>query len=177
MLRGRQQRFVEEYLVDLNAAEAVRRAGYRTKYPGKVGYLLLEDPRIAAAINQAKLAQSQRTAITADRVLLEAARLAFLDPRKLFDTDGKMLPPSAWDDDTAAAIAGLEISEQYDWIDGQKVPSGQLKKIRLWSKPENLTLLAKHLRLLQEESKDQTINIQINVNTSLAEALQRAYSS
>lgn len=179
-LSARQQRFVDEYMIDLNASAAYQRAGYVAQGNAAEANAsrLIRNAKVAIAINEAKLAQSQRTHITADRVLLEAARLAFVDVRKLYDTDGKLLPVTAWDDETAAAVAGLEVSEQYDYVDGQKVLSGQLKKVRLWSKPDNLTLLAKHLRLLQEDtSKDTIINIQVNIKTSITEALARAYDS
>jgi hypothetical protein len=67
--------------------------------------------------------------------------------------------------------------QQYEPVDGQMVPAGVLKKIRLWSKPSQLTLLAKHLKLLQEDAPKTIVNVQINVRTSLAEALQHAYGS
>jgi hypothetical protein len=52
-----------------------------------------------------------------------------------------------------------------------------VKKVKLWDKPGQLALLAKHLKLLQEDVPQTVVNIQINVRTSLAEALQHAYGN
>jgi phage terminase small subunit len=76
-LAAQQLRFVDEYLLDLNAAQAAIRAGYSARTAYTVGPRLLRDPRIAAAVSAAQAARSERTGITADRVLGELNRLAF----------------------------------------------------------------------------------------------------
>lgn len=68
-LTPKQQRFVEEYLVDLNATQAAIRAGYSEKTAGAIGGENLEKPEIAAAIQAEMDKRSERTAITADYVL------------------------------------------------------------------------------------------------------------
>lgn len=65
----KQQRFVEEYLVDLNATQAAIRAGYSEKTAGAIGGENLEKPEIAAAIQTEMDKRSSRTEITADYVL------------------------------------------------------------------------------------------------------------
>ncbi len=76
----RQRRFVEEYLVDLNATQAAKRAGYN---PGW-GRELVHKPEVAAAIEKAQAKRAQRTRVSADRVVTELAKVAFGDPRRLF---------------------------------------------------------------------------------------------
>lgn len=73
----KQQRFVEEYLVDLNATQAAIRAGYSAKTAGQIGEQNLKKLEIAAAIAEAKAQQAKRTEITADRVLAELAKIGF----------------------------------------------------------------------------------------------------
>lgn len=68
-LKDRRQRFVEEYLVDLNATQAAIRAGYSAKTAYSQGQRLLKDVEVQAAIQRAQQSQSQRTLITADEVL------------------------------------------------------------------------------------------------------------
>lgn len=68
-LTDKQQRFVEEYLVDLNASAAARRAGYSESTAGSIGFENLQKPEIAAAITEGRNAQQERTEITADLVL------------------------------------------------------------------------------------------------------------
>ena len=68
-LTDKQRLFVEEYLIDLNATAAARRAGYSAKTAEVIGFENLRKPNIAAAIGQAKAERSERTEITQDWVL------------------------------------------------------------------------------------------------------------
>lgn len=68
-LTAKQQRFVEEYLVDLNATQAAIRAGYSAKTAYSQGQRALKDVEIAAEIQAAMDDRSERTEITADYVL------------------------------------------------------------------------------------------------------------
>ena len=79
----RQEQFVAEYLVDLNATQAAIRAGYSEKTARQQGARLLSNVYIQAAIAQARQEQQQRTQITADSVVKEAALIAFADAREL----------------------------------------------------------------------------------------------
>ena len=81
----KQQRFVEEYLVDLNASAAARRAGYAVRRADAMGHENLRKPEIAAAIEAARQAQSERTGITADNVLHGLAAIARADARELIE--------------------------------------------------------------------------------------------
>jgi phage terminase small subunit len=81
-LTAKQVRFVEEYLVDLNATQAAIRAGYSAKTAQQMGAENLSKPVVAAAIEAGKAARSKRTTVTADRVVEELARVAFSDMRE-----------------------------------------------------------------------------------------------
>jgi phage terminase small subunit len=84
-LAPRQARFVEEYLLDLNASQAATRAGYSKKTCASQGERLLRDPRLQRAIQAAKAARSERTAITAAAVLERFWAIATADPRQLIE--------------------------------------------------------------------------------------------
>lgn len=101
-LTAKQQRFVEEYLVDLNATQAAIRAGYSAKNAGKIGPELLGKTRIQEAINTAMQERGKRTEITVDRVLAELGKIAFTDvsdyleirtERILVDRDPETMEP------------------------------------------------------------------------------------
>jgi phage terminase small subunit len=79
-LTAKQARFVEEYLVDLNATQAAIRAGYASRSADVTGARLLGNAKVAAAITSAQSKRSERTEITADRVLLEWGYLGMYDP-------------------------------------------------------------------------------------------------
>jgi phage terminase small subunit len=106
-LPPRQQLFVDEYLVDLDARAAARRAGYSRagqSYPQR----LMRHPPIARAIAAAMKARALRTGITRERVLEEYARIAFADWRKLADwgpQGAAIKDTAALAEEAAAAVA------------------------------------------------------------------------
>lgn len=116
-LTDKQQRFVEEYLVDLNATQAAIRAGYSAATAGAIGHENLSKPEIADALASAKAERSMRTEITADQVLRELARVGFATLSDVtdwgikevafgYDDDGKKLRPEDIGD--AAAVQYVE---------------------------------------------------------------------
>jgi|SRR5215471_3025720 len=145
--------FVQEYLKDLNATQAAIRAGYSEKTAGSVGHDLLKKPEIQTAIQAAMDARSERTEITADRVLQEIARLAFVDMRKFYREDGSFKGIHEFDDDTAAALASLETAELFEGSGENRVQVGHIKKLKLWDKSRNLELLGKHLKLFIDKNE------------------------
>lgn len=139
-LTDREKRFVAEYCIDLNASAAARRAGYSTSY-ASTGRLT-QRPEIAAAIAAQEAPILARAEITAERVLRELARVAFADPRKLVDAQGRVKGLQEIDDDTAGAIALLRLEEK---------PEGRrVLRIRLHDKIAALVVLARHLGLLHD---------------------------
>ena len=76
-LTEKQQRFVEEYLIDLNATQAAIRAGYSAKTADQQGSRMLANVKVQQAISVAMAERSKRTGINQDRVVLELARIAF----------------------------------------------------------------------------------------------------
>ncbi len=67
-LTPKQARFVEEYLLDLNATQAAIRAGYSARNADKIGSELLGKTRVAEAVKAAQQARTERTEITQDEV-------------------------------------------------------------------------------------------------------------
>lgn len=80
-------------------------------------------------------------------VLRERKRLAFFDPRKLFDLEGRPLPIHELDDDTAAAIAGLDVVEEYAGNGEDRAFVGYTKKYKLAGKDPSLAALEKYFGL------------------------------
>ena len=68
-LTPKQQRFVEEYLIDLNATQSAIRAGYSEKTAEQLGYQLLQKTSVLKAIEEAKNQVSKRTELTVDMVV------------------------------------------------------------------------------------------------------------
>lgn len=144
-LTPKQRRFVEEYLVDLNATQAAIRAGYSAKDADVQGPRLLGKVGIAEAIKAGQAARSERTQITQDRVLQEYARIAFSNMKEFaeFGPDGvKLKDLDGMDDDAARCIA--EVSETTS-------QGGGSIKFKLHDKKGALDSIARHLGMFVEK--------------------------
>ena len=147
-MTARQARFVQEYLLDLNAKQAAIRAGYSPRSAETNGNRMLRNAQVSAAVRAAKAERERRTSITADRVLRELAKVAFFDPRRLFGADGQPLPVAELDDDVAAVVAGLEVSVTNN-DDGSVT---RVAKIKLADKLAALEKLGRHLGLFEPKN-------------------------
>ena len=85
VLTAQQQRFVEEYLIDLNATQAAIRAGYSAKTAEQQGSRLLRNVKVAQAIEAAQVARLKRTEVDADWVLRRLVAEADADLADLYD--------------------------------------------------------------------------------------------
>ena len=74
-LTAKQKRFVEEYLIDLNATQAAIRAGYSRNSARAIGVENLTKPALAAAVENAIRERSEATKINAEWVLKQAVEL------------------------------------------------------------------------------------------------------
>lgn len=155
MLTPKERRFVAEYPIDLNGAAAAVRAGYAKGSAKVTASRLLKKPEIKAAlqdkVEQHVAAVAEATAstdLTAARVLEELRRIAFSDPRALFDAQGNLKPIQDLTAEQAAAIGSFEVL-----IKNAKGNDGAMDlvhKFKLWDKPKALEMLAKHFMLLIE---------------------------
>ena len=150
-LTPKQQAFVREYLVDLNASAAYRRAGYTSGNPNVNGPRLLAKAGIQAELARHMAARSEKVELTAEQVLREIKTAAFLDPLALFADDGTLLPLRKMPEAARRAIAGLEVEELYDGRGEDRRMIGYLKKIKLVSKEGTLTLAGRHLGMFVDK--------------------------
>lgn len=118
----KQQRFIQEYALNPNATEAAIKAGYSEKTASEMGYENLNKPQIKAAIKELLDKDLTKVGMTRERVMQEYARLGTFDVRKLYDAEGKMIPIHKLDDDTAAAIGGVDIA-----YNGEKTVTTKIK--------------------------------------------------
>ncbi len=82
-LTPKQEKFVEEYLVDLNATQAAMRAGYSAKTAKQQGQRLLTNVYVAEAVSARRVTLSQAVEVTQERIVAEYARMAFYDPASI----------------------------------------------------------------------------------------------
>lgn len=147
-LTPKQALFVKEYLIDLNGTQAAIRCGYSPKTARVQGAKLLTLPAIRAAVSDGKARQLDKAELTAARVLEELRRLAFADPRALFDQDGNLRPIQTLDDEAAATIASFEVIKKNAAAGDGVIDT--VHKVRTVDKTKALDALAKHFGLLVE---------------------------
>jgi phage terminase small subunit len=162
--------FVEHYIANGgNGTQAAISAGYAEKSAHVAASRLLKDDKVAAAIAQRRDKALASLELTTDLVLLELARIVRFDPRKLYKPDGSMKAVHELDDDTAAAIASVELDSQ-----------GRPTKVRGWDKNGALANAMRHLGLMKPETPlippappGPTINAQNVIVMGPMEAYQR----
>ena len=151
----RQRLFVAEYLGNgFNASRAARAAGYSESTAAHQSSRLARNPKLARIVAEQAQKEMARREITAERVLDEMAKLAFFDPRRIFDANGNLLPPGQMGDEEAAAIAGLDLRQMQD--------GSEMKKIKLADKLKSLEMLGRYLRLFTERVEHSgTLGVQL----------------
>lgn len=148
-LNPRQRAFVAEYRKDKNATQAAVRAGYSEATARQIGSRLLTDVVIRAEVESQEaeaLAKVQaETGITLERTLRSIAAVAFHDPRKFFDDAGNLKPIHELDDETASALAGMDIQEEFAGSGEARVHIGRTKKVKIAERKGYLDMLMRHL--------------------------------
>lgn len=152
-LTAKQKRFIEEYLIDLNATQAAIRAGYSPKTAYSIGEENLKKPEVKVAIDKAMAERSRRTGITQDRVLRELAKIAFVNAADVINMDDATIKGDANREDTAA-IASVRV---------KTIPTeaGEIteREVKICDKLKALELLGRHLGMFNDK---------LNVNAEMA---------
>ena len=156
-LTAKQKKFVEEYLIDLNATQAAIRAGYSTESAKEIGCENLTKPNVKVEIDKAIAERSRRTGINQDRVLRELAKIAFVNPGDVINLNQATVKSDAKEEDLAA-IASVKI-KNIPTEDGEITE----REIKLCDKLKALDLLGKHLGIYDKhEAEDRNLTITIN---------------
>ena len=178
-LTDKQERFVQEYLIDLNATQAAIRAGYAAGSADVEGCRLLGNAKIAVAVAEAQAERSERTKVTQDRVLLELARIGFSDLRNVLTPGGYLSMPSDWDENTAAAISSIEVVTRPAGgvdEDGRKEIE-HVHKLKVWDKNSALEKIGKHLGMFVERSEHTHHNYVISDNSMSDDEWENSYAT
>ena len=153
-LTDKQQRFVEEYLIDLNATQAAIRAGYSEKTAKEIGCENLSKPNVAEAIAQEKKARSERTLIEADTVICELMRIGLSNISGAFTENGNLKPVHVMDENMQRAISSIKVVTRPGEVDEEGNRTVEyVHEVKFWDKNSALDKLAKHLGLLVDRSE------------------------
>ena len=135
----KQERFVEEYLIDLNATQAAIRAGYSAKTAQEQSSRLLSNVMVSQAIAEAKTNRSEQTGVDAAWLLKRLADESVADVGDLYNDDGTIRPvkdwPLIW---RQGLVAGLEVESMGEG-------AGYVTKLKLSDRVKRLELIGKHI--------------------------------
>jgi phage terminase small subunit len=150
-LSPKQRRFVDEYLIDLNASAAALRAGYSPKSSRDIGQQLLAKTHVTTAIAAAQAARAARVHLTQDTVLREIAALSFSNILH-YTIDGcgyVALAPDA-PPEAIHAVASIKRRTMSRQI-GETTETVYDTEIKLWDKPASLRMAGLHLGMFVEK--------------------------
>lgn len=142
-LTAKQKAFCREYIIDLNAAQACQRAGYKVSPTNahKLGHRLIGNSRLQAEIKRLQSKRAKRLEITADNVLKELAQIGFSSMNDFAEWNGvSVLLKDSEDLTSEQASVVSEISQTV-------TPKSANTKIKLHDKVRALSLLGRHLQL------------------------------
>lgn len=171
-LTAKQQRFVIEYLVDLNATQAAIRAGYAAKGAKDQAYQLMQRPEIAAAIKEAMEARNQRTKVDADYVLNRLTEIDQMDLLDILDDDMSIKPLSKWPKVWRQSLSGFDIAEIFEGAGKDRDLVGLMKKIKWPDKVKNLELLGKHVNV-NAFREQVAVDVTLTLSQRMAKARER----
>lgn len=175
-MNAMQQRFVQEYKIDLNATQAAIRAGYSEKTAYCQGHDLLKKPEIAEAVEHELELCCERTRVTKDKIIRELAKIAFVNIGDVVDeATGGVLTDLPKDD--LAAISSIKTKTNQV---GEEIMQVE-REVRFHDKTKALEQLGRHLGMFNdkldvtvsktqeqaaEEMKDMIANAKSKHNTS-----------
>lgn len=138
----KQKRFVEEYLIDLNATQAAIRAGYKPDNAYSIGSENLRKPEIKAAVDKAMAERSKRTGVNQDRIVRELARIGFANIKDVVDLKTGKIREGASEDDLAC-IQSIKVKPSEFGIE---------RETKMYDKRSALVDLGKHLGMFTGNS-------------------------
>lgn len=168
-LTAKQQAFVLEYLVDLNASQAAIRAGYSKRTAGQIGDENLKKPQIAQAIREAMNSRNERVKVNADYVLNRLVEIDQLDVLDILRDDMSFKPLSEWPKGWRQYLVGFDIAEMFEGQGEDRSMVGLMKKIKWPDKVKNLELLGKHVAVSAFREQ-----VEVNVTHTLSERMAKA---
>jgi phage terminase small subunit len=160
-LNARQQRFVDEYLIDLNATQAAIRAGYSAKDADVQGPRLLGNVGVQAAITEKQSKLAQKSEITQEKVLAEYVKLGFANMLDFMtvQSDGlAYVDLSKLTREQAAALQEVTIDE-YVIGKGEDAHDVMKVKIKLSDKKAALDSICKMLGYNEPDKREDTLHV------------------
>jgi phage terminase small subunit len=167
-LGPKQNRFVAEYPVDLNATAAAIRAGYAPTSAESQGSRLLSNAKVKKAIDEALARRAERVEVKQDDVLRELIRIFSVDISKAYDPKtGKLLALHDMSEDIRRCIIAIETEELWEGKGEDRERIGDLVKVKFADKLQAIHLGMRHLGLFKDK-------VQLEAGPTLEQLLKAA---
>ncbi len=162
-LDARQQRFIDEYMVDFNNTNAAIRAGYSPRSANETGARLIASDSIRAHVDRRLAEASKRTGVNELRIVRELARISFAIPSNALDGDNNILDSASEDD--KAAIQSIKVKKTVG-----KNGTTTEREVRFYDKNKSLELLMRHAGMLIERKQ---VDVHQTIETMTSEERER----
>lgn len=146
-LTDKQQRFCEEYLVDLNATQAAIRAGYSENTAPEQGSRLLINVKVQNKIQELQQTRSERTKITADMVLQELGKVGFSNIQDFLNSDLTVKDLQSLEKEKAQAIHSIKRSVT-EFEGGTK----EVVEFKMHDKLRALEMIGRHIGFFEKDN-------------------------
>jgi phage terminase small subunit len=161
-LNPKTQRFVAEYLKDLNGTQAAIRAGYAPSSARVRASKMLSNVIVAEAIREAQTEILRSNQVTVERIVRELALIAFFDPASMFDENGRLYPINELPPEIRRGLPAIEIVEA----------ANGARRMRFGGKLAALLALGKHMAMFSNRIGDDPTDLPtVDPDSRIADAI------
>ena len=153
VVAARRHNFAAAYLANGgNATQAAISCGLSAKTAYSTGQRMLKNDEVATRIKEQQGQLSAKFDLRAEDVIRSLAQAIYFDPRKLYRADGSLKPVHELDDDTAMALSGFEVVEEFSGRGEQRTSTGFTRKVKWLDKNVAREQAIKHLGLYERDN-------------------------
>lgn len=147
----RRREFCHQYLIDHVGSKAAVRAGFAEDNSKQIASELLEYPEIQTYIQELMDDRAKRTAITADKVLINLWEIADLDIGDAYDENGRLLNVKDMPKHVRKAISSIKVFEEFEGFGADRIKIGEVREVKFWDKKGTNELIGKHLKIFADK--------------------------
>lgn len=165
-MNDKQKRFCEEYLVDLNGKQAAIRAGYTEKRAEITASELLNNAEVKQFIQEKQKELSEKTGITAERILQELADIGFNNMKDFVNGNNSVLELKYLDKRKTAAVSKVKTTVTSRTVFENGKPSAVTEtttELAMHNKIAALELMGKHIGLFEKDNKQKQAVVKLKV--------------
>jgi len=154
-LTPKQERFCQEYKIDLNGTQAAIRAGYSKKTANEQAAQLLAKLSIQNRIKELQQEIAERNKLKADDVIEELRKIGFMTIDELFTDNGTLKEPWELSEKAKAAVSSIKVTRK-SCKDKDDEDLDETVEVKLWDKGKALIALGNHLGIFDKKDNSNT---------------------